>query len=94
MLVQSWSATRVRMSLPLQAPATSPATPGTPPLRRAVPRQQFSAVEGRDRGRLDALAAIGNARPLTGRRIALTSRPDALGLDPDVAEGSNRRVLP
>lgn len=68
-------------------------TPG--PMARSVADAAvlLSAMEGRDRGRPDAFAATGNARPLTGRRIALTSRPDALDLDPDVAEGYEQTRL-
>jgi aspartyl-tRNA(Asn)/glutamyl-tRNA(Gln) amidotransferase subunit A len=62
-------------------------TPG--PMARSVADAALllSAMEGWDRRQPDAFAATGSARPLMGRRIALTSRPDALDLDPDVAEG-------
>lgn len=68
-------------------------TPG--PMARSVADAAvlLSAMEGRDRGRPDAFAATGKARPLTGRRIALTSRPDSICLDPDVAEGYEQTQL-
>lgn len=53
----------------------------------------LSAMEGGSPRNADLFAGTAGTRPLAGHRIALTSRPDSIFLDPDVAEGYEQTQL-